>query len=112
MTHSTDTRKTSAGNKPLYAAAGAGDLAVAKLRELPGKAKTTAQERLDSFGETAGDTYDDLVVRGRSVVRRIRGQRATEELVEQAQATLREARRTRQTARRAAGRAGADKIGS
>lgn len=112
----------------VYAAAGAGDLAAEKLRaatgrlrqvdgtqlrdqaraglgalqggvgSLPGYAATT----VNGLGQEAHDVYDDLVGRGRSIIRRVRRQRATEELREQAGTTAARARATRRTAQDAA----------
>jgi hypothetical protein len=126
-------RKTLTDPTPLYAAAGAGDLAVEKIRELPGRlaglrdfkvdfkvepkaVQDKVQERLadlqvevrrlpdlantavsDGLAQ-ASKTYGELAERGRSVVDRIRSQKATQELIEQAEATVAKARAARKTA--------------
>ncbi|MGH2601006.1 MAG: hypothetical protein ACRDJ9_16670 [Dehalococcoidia bacterium] len=129
-----DIKKTLTDPTPLYAAAGAGDLLVEKLREIkvpeikrpglkrpeitldPKAVQDRLQERLtDLQGEfkrlperanvavsdslsQASKTYDELAVRGKSVVRRIRSQKATQELIEQAEATVAKARQARRSA--------------
>lgn len=121
--------------KPFYAAAGCGDLAVEKLREVPdrlhdvqgrlqGLASTDRgelQQRALTYagylGTKATSTYDDLARRGRSAVERVRGQEATQELEARAKAMSRQtkaavtsARKTAASARKAADE-GADTIG-
>jgi len=124
-------RKTLTDAKPLYAVAGAGDLAVEKLRhgltalrgdlreepkatraragalrqdvtQLTHKTEVFAHGQLDK----AAETYDDLAGRGERLMGRIRRQKATDELVEQAEATIRRARATRTAAHKGAQRAG------
>jgi heparin binding hemagglutinin HbhA len=118
-TTSTDLRK------PLYAAAGMGDLAVTKLRELPAKAaelqneligkaaelpakakqvdvdaiRTTVTRTAEAAGDRAVETYDELVERGRKVVTAIRKQAATKQLEDQLRNTSRAAKATVTTAR-------------
>jgi hypothetical protein len=118
-----DIRKALTGTKPLYAAAGAGDLAVARLRHvparlrdelhpkivqvrvrarrgdvraLPGNTRDLVRGRIDR----AAGVYDDLAARGRTRLGRIRRHQTTADLVEQAQATVRQARATRTAARK------------
>ncbi len=112
----------------LYAAAGAGDLAVEKLRAASGRLRQVdgtqlrdqaraglgalqggvsslpghAAATVGGVGQEADSVYGDLVRRGRSIVRRVRRQRATEELREQAGTTATRARATRRTAQDAA----------
>jgi len=125
MTVTAQIRRTLTDTRPLYAVAGAGDLAVAKLRhglavlrgDLRDEPKATRERagtlrhdvaelthRTEEFAhvqfDKAAGTYDDLAVRGERLVGRIHRQKATtEELVEQAQATVRRARATRTAAR-------------
>jgi len=134
MVRTVDLRKTLTDPKPLYAMAGMGDLAVGKLRarlaalrgdlkqepkatrqrvrhgletlqhdvaELPTRSRDLAHDRLDQ----ANHGYDDLAARGEQLVGRLRPQKATQELVEQSQTTIRRARATRVTARKSAGSA-------
>jgi len=68
----------------------------AKLRELP----SFAQASLTTVLGQAEETYDDLAGRGRDLVTRIRSQKATEDLVVQAKATVSKAKATRTTARK------------
>jgi heparin binding hemagglutinin HbhA len=117
-------------SKPFYAVAGAGDFAVKKLREVPSRLSTLRMDRKDIestiatiqveskalpgkaqtvavglAGEVAGKAdavYGDLVTRGRSVVTRIRRQKATEELEAKAGTTVRRTRATTRTAKKAA----------
>jgi heparin binding hemagglutinin HbhA len=70
----------------------------AKLRELP----AVAQASLTTVLGQAEETYDDLAVRGKEVVTRIRKQKATEDLVAQAKTTVSKAKATRTTARKTA----------
>jgi heparin binding hemagglutinin HbhA len=124
-----DIKKTLTDPTPLYAAAGAGDLLVEKIRELklpelkrpeinvePKVVQDKVQERLtdiqdelkrlperanvavsDSLSQ-ASKTYDSLAVRGKSIVSRVRNQKATQDLIEQAEATVAKARQVRKTA--------------
>jgi len=126
-------KKTLTDPTPLYVAAGAGDLAVEKIREVPSRlaalrdrrgdfkvepkaVQDLVQERLadlqvevkrlperanavvtDGMAQ-ASKTYSELAERGKTVVDRIRSQKATQELIEQAEATVARARAARQTA--------------
>jgi hypothetical protein len=136
--------RTKSTTTPLYAIAGAGDLAVEKFREvsddvtsrfatldqktlqaeltkrqtklaarfeaLAADAKTVPAmlRELPSFAHAslttvlgqAEETYEDLAVRGKDLVTRIRSQQATEDLVAQAQTTVSKAKATRTTARK------------
>jgi heparin binding hemagglutinin HbhA len=104
--------------KPLYAAAGVGDLAVAQLRRLPAKAvelqsqlaskaervdvdtiRTTVTRTAGVASERANETYDELVDRGRKLVAAIRNQAATKQLEDQLRNTARAAKATATTAR-------------
>jgi len=128
MVRTVDLRKTLTDPKPLYAMAGMGDLAVGKLRarlaalrgdlkqepkatqhrvrhgletlqhdvgEMPTRSREFARDRLDQ----ANHGYDDLAARGEQLVGRLSTRKATPELVEQSQTTIRRARATRATAR-------------
>jgi hypothetical protein len=109
--------KTITTSKPFYVVAGAGDLAVKTLREgtdklsalrierkdiettfaslqtetkaLPAKAQTVAVTLAADVAGKVGTGYDELLVRGRSVVTRIREQKPTQELQRQASTTIR-----------------------
>ncbi|MGZ4654623.1 hypothetical protein [Oryzihumus sp.] len=109
-----DLRKTVTDTTPVYAVVGATDLAVEKVREartraaalraelgdfdvtaVQGKAVETAQHvpalALNRTLEIAGkaqESYDTLAERGQKLVTRIRGQRATQDLLAQAGNTL------------------------
>ncbi|HEY0358890.1 MAG TPA: hypothetical protein VGD11_09930 [Mycobacteriales bacterium] len=116
--------------KPLYAAAGGVDLAVAKLRELPGKAaelqneltrtaaelpakakqldvdaiRVTVTRTAEAATDRANETYDELVARGRKLVGAIRNQAATKQLEAQLRQTGRAAKATATTARQSMSR--------
>ena len=117
-------------SKPFYVAAGAGDLAVKAIREvptrltslmvgpgdvvravttvgaetaaLPAKAQTVASGVAADVSGRADAVYDELLTRGRRVVRRIRRQQATEDLKKQATTTVRRTKATATTARKSA----------
>jgi heparin binding hemagglutinin HbhA len=119
-----DVRKALTDTKPLYATAGVGDLAVGRLRHVPARLRDElhpkiVQDRVRTLrsdvqalprktrdlvrgriDQTVG-IYDDLAARGQTLVGRIRRQQASEDLLEQAQATVRQARATRTAARKA-----------
>ncbi len=153
MASTTDLRKSyidsakSLTTKPLYAWAGAGDLAVEKLREVPAKVRDLRSEvtveKLKSVPATqkrvvsevpskisakfnelpktpkgltnkltevteaqvkAVETrFDSLADRGESIVKRIRSQRATTELIGQAKTTVAKAKSVPTAAVRTAG---------
>jgi heparin binding hemagglutinin HbhA len=118
-------------SKPFYAVAGVTDAAVKSLREVPAKLPTVRIERKDvekavanlqaeavAFpskaqstavglaGEVVGradSVYTDLVVRGRSVVTRIRRQKASQDLSAQAATTVRRTKATSTSAQNTAG---------
>ena len=91
----TDTVKKVVTDYP-YAAIGAGDLAVERVREAGTQlealraevAPAKVQARLAGAPAVAQKTYDDLAVRGEKLVKRVRTQKATQDLVGQAKATL------------------------
>lgn len=134
MAFASEVRKL-ADTKPFYAVAGCGDLAVEKIREVPtalhqvqGRLQNLAatdrsqlQQRAvtyaDSLSTMATSTYDDLANRGRTVVDRVRGQEANQELEararttsQQAKATSTSAKKTASSAKKAASE-GAGKVG-
>jgi hypothetical protein len=91
-------------SKAFYAAAGAGDFAVEKLREVPERL-TKLQEKTDAkvlggaavayvthVGTRAVEVYDGLAERGKRIVSRVDRQKATQELEASAKATVRRAR--------------------
>jgi hypothetical protein len=117
-------------SKAFYAAAGAGDFAVEKLREVPERINKL-QEKTDpkdlggaavayvtQVGTRAVEVYDGLAERGKRIVSRVDRQKATQELDASAKSTVRHARSAagsaRTTARTAAKAAGdaSKKIGS
>jgi hypothetical protein len=129
MATTTDIKKALTDSTPFYAVAGAGDLAVEKLREVQARLSTikvepkvvqdrvtgslttiqddvrTLPEKAQSFALTqvgkASEAYEDLAQRGKTVVRRIRGQQATKDLKAQARSTTTRAKATQTTARKA-----------
>jgi heparin binding hemagglutinin HbhA len=126
-----DIKKALTDSTPLYAVAGAGDLAVEKLREVPGRLSTikvepkvvqdrvtgslnsfqddvkTLPEKAQSFAliqvGKANEAYEELAKRGKVIVGRIRRQKATQDLKAQAQVTAESAKATETTARKAVG---------
>ncbi|GAB2676289.1 hypothetical protein [Kribbella swartbergensis] len=72
--------------------------APAKLRELP----AVAQAGFTTVLGQAEETYEDLAGRGKDLVERIRSQKATEDLVTQAETTVSKAKATRTTAKKTA----------
>jgi hypothetical protein len=117
-------------SKAFYVAAGAGDLAVEKIREVPDRLNRL-QEKTDptdlggaavayvtQVGTRAVEVYDGLAERGKRIVSRVDRQKATQELEASAKATVRRARTaagsaktTARTAAKAAGDA-SKKIGN
>jgi heparin binding hemagglutinin HbhA len=118
-------------SKPFYAVAGAGDLAVKALREVPNK---LSQLRVDPkdiaskvtviqaetktlphraqnaavvlVGETVGladAVYGDLVTRGRRISNRIRRQKSTQDAKAKASTTVRRTKAAKTTAKKSAG---------
>jgi ribonuclease D len=102
-------------SKPLLAAAGVGDVAVAKLRELPAEyrrlqrqarsldtnaLRVAVEDYTTRVAGTAITTYDDLVVRGEKLVTSIRRQQASKDLVATATTARRSAKATGTTARK------------
>ena len=118
-------------SKPFYAVAGAGDLAVKALREVPNKLSqlrvdpkdiastiTVVQTEAKTIpyraqnvavvlvGETVGladAVYGDLVTRGRRISNRIRRQKSTQEVKAQASTTVRRTKAAKTTAKKSAG---------
>ena len=115
---------------PLYAVVGAGDLAVAKLRDVRGELNaraakldphalrdqteasvaasiesvqsvpTKAQGLLGEVIASAFTTYDELAGRGKSLVTRVRRQQSTADLQEQATSTVARAKATATTVKK------------
>lgn len=109
--------KTTPITRPLYFAAGATDLAVEKLREIPAEYKRLQEQarRLDTATVRvavedysskatgkAAEVYTDLVGRGTKVVDSIRRQKASQVLGERLTFTQRQAKATATTARKGA----------
>ncbi len=110
-------------SKAFYVAAGAGDLAVEKLREVPERlnrlqARTgpkdlpgVAASYVNQVSARAAGVVDELAARGKRIVGRVERQQATKQLEESARATARKVRsaagQARETAR-TAGRAASD----
>jgi hypothetical protein len=101
-------------SKALYAAAGAGDLAVEKLREIPerlNRLQGKADPRdvvayVNQMSVRASEIIDELAARGKKIVGRVERQQATQELQASARTTARQARTTAGTARKTARTAG------
>ena len=100
-----DVRKTN--QTTFYAAVGVLDLAVEEVRDaqlraakvradlaptqLPSRVAALPGKTIDAvvtFANVAGDTYEDLALRGEKLVERIRNQKATKDLVAQAESTV------------------------
>jgi hypothetical protein len=120
----TDFAKTLTGPKPFYAVAGVGDLAVEKVKalrpaaedksvkdlpkqlteklsDLPKEARKVADkltDRVDAEVKAADERYAKLAQRGEDIVKRVRTQKSTKDLVEQAKSTITKARNVRGTA--------------
>lgn len=128
MTLATEMKKLKE-SKAFYAMAGAGDLAVEKLREMPDRL-TRLQRKADpkelpkvarsyanQVSSKAAEIFDDLAARGRNIVGRVNRQQATQDLEATAKATATQARQTVDSARRTAEnaakavRAGSRKVG-
>lgn len=120
----TDLAKTITGRKPFYAVAGVGDLAVEKIKnlrptaqdasvkdlpkqltdkltDLPGDVRKLGDkltDRVDTQVKAADERFDKLATRGEDIVKRVRTQKSTQDLVEQAKTTITKARNVRGTA--------------
>lgn len=103
--------------KPLYFAAGATDLAVEKLREIPAEYKrlqeqakkvdaATVRVAVEDYSTKATvkavQVYDELVDRGQKLTRSVRRQKATQVLSERLDTTKSQAKATATTARKSA----------
>ncbi len=125
-----DIQKTLTDSGALDAVVGAGDLAVKKLREAradlsaraesiqadvkhapdlvkaaPELVKSLPAHAQAALGEAVAGalaTYEDLSVRGKDLVTRVRGQQATQDLKAQAAATVSHAKATTTTAKKSA----------
>ena len=117
-------------SKPFYVVAGAGDLAVKTVRQvparlstmrierkdlqkavatvqaetaaLPAKAQTAAVEAAVGAADRADAVYSELLTRGRKVVGRIRRQRSTQDLKRDAATTVRRTKAASTTAKKGA----------
>jgi len=117
-------------SKPFYVVAGAGDLAVKTVRQvpaklstvrierkdvekavstlqaetaaLPAKAQTAAVEAAVEVADRADAVYTELLTRGRKVVGRIRRQQATKDLKKDAATTVRRTKAATTTAKKGA----------
>lgn len=76
---------------------------VGSVRRSIGSLPEQAQDVVIGTANRANETYDGLAQRGASLVRRVRRQRATQDLEEQVGSTVRAAKATRTTATKAAG---------
>ena len=120
----TDFAKTLTGRKPFYAFAGVGDLAVEKIKNLRPTAEDTSvkdlpkqlttkltelpkdvrrlgdklTDRVDTQVKAADERYEKLAKRGEDIVRRVRTQKSTQDLLDQTKATISKARDVRGTA--------------
>ncbi|WP_019874769.1 hypothetical protein [Sporichthya polymorpha] len=124
----TDFAKTLTGPKPLYAFAGVGDLAVEKVKslrptaedaglreratklpkqfaeklvDLPKEARKIGDkltDRVDTQVKAADERYEELAKRGEDILKRVRTQKSTKDLVDQAKTTISKARNVRGTA--------------
>ena len=111
MTFVKDIRKTVTDTTPVYAALGATDLAVERLREARDRAaavrldldvsaiqdraakrfETVTEQVRSQRAEAAGkarETYTELAVRGEKLVKRVRNQKSTKDLFAQAGSTV------------------------
>ncbi|MGB9378671.1 MAG: hypothetical protein WCB04_14290 [Mycobacteriales bacterium] len=103
--------------KPLYFAAGATDLAVEKLREIPAEYKrlqdqakrvdaATVRVAVEDYSSKATvkavQVYDELVDRGQKLARNVRRQKASQVLAERVDATRSQLKGTATTARKSA----------
>ncbi len=125
MTPVTDIRRTVTDNTAVYVAVGITDLAVEKVRDareraaaaragfsvtgLPARVAGQAQHvptlafnRTLEIAGQAQESYDDLAERGEKLVKRLRTQKATQDLIAQAETTVRLGRGAVTTARKAA----------
>ena len=128
MTLVTDIRRTVTDNSAVYVAVGVTDLAVEKVRdardraaaarvhfsvadltELPGRVAGQAQQvptlafnRTLEIAGKAQESYDDLAERGQKLVKRLRSQKSTQDLLAQAGTTVRLGKGAVTTARKAA----------
>ena len=125
MTLVTDIRRTVTDNTAVYVAVGITDLAVEKVRDareraaaaragfsvtgLPARVAGQAQQvptlafnRTLEIAGQAQESYDDLAERGEKLVKRLRTQKSTQDLIAQAGTTVRLGRGAVTTARKAA----------
>jgi hypothetical protein len=106
-------------SKPFYVVAGAGDLAVKTVRQVPARISAVRIERKDvqkavstlqtvavgaavEVADRADAVYTELLTRGRKVVGRIRRQQATQDLKRDAATTVRRTKAASTTAKKGA----------
>lgn len=112
MTLVTDLRRSLTDSTPVYAVMGVTDIAVQTVRaarvELDPKQLSARAQRVPATAVTltleaagrAEEAYDDLAVRGKKLVDRIRRQRPTQDLLAQGRVTLSRGRAAVTTVRR------------
>ncbi|MFL6056639.1 MAG: hypothetical protein ACJ72W_27640 [Actinoallomurus sp.] len=93
-------------SKAFYIAAGAGDFAVEKIREMPDRLNRdlggAALAYVTQVGGRAAEVVDELAERGKKIVGRVERQQATQQLEERAKSTARKAKSTTGTAKETA----------
>ncbi|MEU0938677.1 hypothetical protein [Embleya sp. NPDC005971] len=118
MAIATDLKKTLTDSTPLYAVAGAGDLMVEKLRELPDRFRAevttdpkvlrerlqTLPDRTQTFAKSqvdrAKELYGDLAARGEKLVKRVDRQESTKQAKAAVRTTESKAKGTTTAAKR------------
>ncbi|MFI6980657.1 hypothetical protein ACIBSV_18975 [Embleya sp. NPDC050154] len=123
MAIATELKKTLTDTTPLYAVAGAGDLVVEKLRELPERFRVevttdpkvlrerlqTLPDRTQTFAKSqvdkAKELYEDLAARGEKLVKRVDRQESTKRAKAAVSTTESKAKATTTAARRGAANA-------
>lgn len=119
MSITTDIRKTVTDTTPVYAVVGATDLVVEKVREARVRAAqidaeaevarlqqratelpTVAVTKALEVAGKAEQAYDDLAVRGKKLVDRIKKQKATQDLIAQGKVTISRGKAAVTTARK------------
>ncbi|WP_406283928.1 hypothetical protein [Embleya sp. NBC_00896] len=118
MAIATELKKTLTDTTPLYAVAGAGDLMVEKLRELPEKLRVeittdpkvlrerfqTLPDRTQTFAKSqvdkAKELYEDLAARGEKLVKRVDRQESTKRAKSAVNTTESKAKATTTAAKR------------
>jgi heparin binding hemagglutinin HbhA len=84
-----DIRKTVTDTTPVFAAVGLTDLAVEKVRDARVRAASVRVELEPAKLQTkAQESYESVAARGERLVKRVRTQKSTKDLISQAEATL------------------------